>query len=80
MKKDGSGDGNGAIHVKELKNHSIIHEHDFTTSRTENEESFVCSICGLLYCEKCGKLVNDIAHETSHRHGWNEKKKLIHHI
>ncbi len=75
MKKDSSDNGNSTIHVKELKNHSIIHEHDFTTSRTKNEESLVCSICGLVYCEKCGKLVNDIAHETSHRHGRKEKDK-----
>src|SRR5919199_4411934 len=71
LKKDGSENGNGVIHVKELKSHTIIHEHDFITSRTENEASLVCSICGSLYCEKCGKLVNETAHDT----GMDEKKK-----
>jgi hypothetical protein len=72
LKKDGSYNGNGVIHVRELKTQTIIHEHDFTiTRRTENEASLVCSICGSLYCEMCGKLVNDIAHDT----GTDEKKK-----
>ena len=46
------------VTVKELKSRVRTHEHDFISSRTESESSLVCSTCGLLYCEKCGKLVN----------------------
>jgi hypothetical protein len=38
----------------------------------ENEASLVCSICDLLYCEKCGKLVNEMTHDTA---TYNKKKK-----
>jgi hypothetical protein len=40
-----------------------IHEHDFISVKTEKETSSICSTCGLLYCEKCGKAVNDIINE-----------------
>ncbi len=33
-----------------------IHEHDFILIKTEKS---VCSTCGLLYCENCGKAVNE---------------------
>jgi hypothetical protein len=36
-----------------------IHEHDFISIKTEKEASSICSTCGLLYCENCGKAVND---------------------
>jgi hypothetical protein len=36
-----------------------IHEHDFISIKTEKETTSVCSTCGLLYCENCGKAVND---------------------
>ena len=50
-------DGWNNVTVKELKSHVKIHEHDFIPVRSESETSLVCSTCGLLYCEKCGKLV-----------------------
>jgi hypothetical protein len=46
-------DGWNNVTVKELK----IHEHNFIPTRTQTETSLVCSTYGLLYCEKCGKLV-----------------------
>jgi hypothetical protein len=47
--------------IKEFTNHLRIHEHDFISIRIEKEQtSTICSTCGSLYCEKCGKLVNDI--------------------
>jgi hypothetical protein len=33
---------------------------DFITIKTEEDRSIVCLTCGLLYCEKCGKLVTII--------------------
>ena len=34
-----------------------IHEHDFISIGTKKERSIIiCSTCGLVYCEKCGKL------------------------
>jgi hypothetical protein len=41
-----------------------IHEHDFISIKTDKETTSVCSTCGLLYCEKCGKAVNDIINES----------------
>jgi hypothetical protein len=35
-----------------------IHEHDFISIKTDKETTSVCSTCGLLYCENCGKAVN----------------------
>ena len=46
------------VTVKELRSRVKIHEHDFISRGTESETLLVCSTCGLLYCEKCGKLVN----------------------
>jgi hypothetical protein len=43
--------------VNEFVNHTKIHEHDFSSIKTEKETSIICSTCGLLCCEKCGKLV-----------------------
>ncbi len=44
--------------IGEFSNHTKLHEHDFKLIRTEKEQtSIICSICGLVYCEKCGKLV-----------------------
>jgi hypothetical protein len=36
-----------------------IHEHDFISDKTEKESTSICSTCGLLYCENCGKVVTD---------------------
>ena len=39
----------------------IIHEHDFVSIRTKEEDkeqkSIICLTCGSLYCESCGKLL-----------------------
>jgi hypothetical protein len=42
----------------EFRNDSRIHEHDFiSVGAEEKEKSIICKTCGLVYCEKCGKLV-----------------------
>jgi hypothetical protein len=46
--------------IKEFRNHTRIHEHDFISIRIEKETSIICSTCRSLYCEKCGRLVNNI--------------------
>ncbi|MFL6322117.1 MAG: hypothetical protein ACJ72Q_16800 [Nitrososphaeraceae archaeon] len=47
--------------VKEFRNITdyIIHEHDFIAIRTKKEQTsiIICSTCGSLYRENCGKLV-----------------------
>ena len=43
---------------KELKNRTRTHEHYFIPSTAGSESSLICLTCGLLYCERCGKLVN----------------------
>jgi hypothetical protein len=50
--------------VNEFVNDIRIHEHDFISIKTEEETSAICSTCGLLYCEKCGKLVKERAYDT----------------
>ncbi len=37
----------------------LIHEHDFEPIKIKEDERKlnICLICGLLYCEKCGKLL-----------------------
>ena len=40
-----------------------VHEHNFISIKTEKETSSICSTCGLLYCEKCGKVVNNTIYE-----------------
>ena len=42
-----------------ITNHFRIHEHDFICLVTEKETSstMICSTCGLIYCDKCGKSV-----------------------
>jgi hypothetical protein len=44
----------------EFRSDSRIHEHDFILVRDEEEKSIICKTCGLVYCEKCGKLVTII--------------------
>jgi hypothetical protein len=56
---NGLEDNNNTTVIKEFRNNTRIHEHDFITIRTEKETSIICSTCGLLYCEKCGKLVDN---------------------
>ena len=49
---------NKTVITGEFRALTRIHEHDFSSIRTEKEQTtFVCSTCGLVYCEKCGKLV-----------------------
>ena len=44
--------------IGEFLNYTKLHEHDFMLIRKEKEQtSIICSICGLVYCDKCGKLV-----------------------
>lgn len=49
--------------IKEFRSNSssiIIHEHDFVPIMVKEEEKqklIICSTCGSLYCEKCGKLL-----------------------
>jgi len=56
--------------IEEFLNHTIkLHEHDFMLIRNEKEQMsmIICSICGLVYCEKCGKLVA-ICHKNYMQH------------
>jgi hypothetical protein len=58
---DGMEDNNNSVIIKEPLSYTRIHEHDFVSITTEREQtSTICSTCGSLYCEKCGKLVNDV--------------------
>ena len=48
--------------VKRLEDNIVdekIHEHDFISVKTKKEQVpiIICSICYMVYCEKCGKLV-----------------------
>ena len=44
--------------IREFITNTRIHEHDFIPIKTDKEQTaIICSICGLIYCEKCGKLV-----------------------
>ena len=48
--------------VEQLEDNIVnekIHEHDFISIKIEKVTTSVCSTCGLLYCENCGKAVND---------------------
>ena len=54
--------GNGLVSnkriIEKFLNHTKLHAHDFKLIRSEKEQtSIICSVCGLVYCEKCGKLV-----------------------
>lgn len=55
---------NNIVSFKELSNHTRIHEHDFITIRKEEKPSLICSTCGLLYCELCGKSVKKMTSDT----------------
>ena len=48
-----------AVLAKEPKDIIKIHEHHFISIGNENETSLICPTCGLRYCQKCGKLVNN---------------------
>jgi hypothetical protein len=55
---------NDIVFLKEFSNHTRIHEHDFITIKAEEKPSLICSTCGLLYCEKCGKSVKEMTSGT----------------
>jgi hypothetical protein len=41
-----------------LSKHTIIlHEHDFISADMDEKRIIRCLTCGLLYCERCGKLL-----------------------
>jgi hypothetical protein len=63
----------------EFKNDSRIHEHDFiSVGAEEKEKSIICKTCGLVYCEKCGKLVTIIGkNHTRHNISITSKDLLI---
>jgi hypothetical protein len=46
---------NDVVFFKQLSKTTKIHEHDFITFEAEEKPSLICSTCGLLYCEICGK-------------------------
>ena len=46
--------------IREFRNDTRIHEHDFISIIGKEEKSIICLTCGSLYCEKCGKLVTII--------------------
>ena len=43
--------------IREFRNDTRIHEHDFISIIGKEEKSIICLTCGSLYCEKCGKLL-----------------------
>jgi len=53
--KDKDNNSDNAIIITEFRSGIRIHEHDFISE--EQESIIICSVCGLVYCEKCGKLV-----------------------
>lgn len=58
---DGLADNNNnkaALIIKELIIDARIHEHDFISIKSKKEQAstIICCICGLVYCQKCGKL------------------------
>ena len=52
-------DNNNSIIIREFRDDTRIDEHDFILVKTKKEQASItiCSICGLVYCEKCGKIV-----------------------
>ena len=50
---------NNAVIIGESRNGTRIREHDFISvkAKRQQESIIICSVCGLVYCEKCGKLV-----------------------
>ena len=50
---------NNVVIIREFRTGSRIHEHDFISVKTKEEQGpiIICCICGLVYCDKCGKLV-----------------------
>ena len=60
-------DHENTLLVHAFKNHTKIHEHDLVSIRTERETSIICSTCGLIYCEKCGKLADCRTLSTAQR-------------
>jgi hypothetical protein len=48
----------------EFLHHTKIHEHDFVIRTEKEQTSIICCICGLVYCEKCGKLI--MMHDKSY--------------
>jgi hypothetical protein len=58
--EDNDNNSNNTVIIREFRAGTRIHEHDFISVKTKKEQVsiIICSICGLVYCEKCGKLVN----------------------
>ena len=54
-----SSSNNDVVIIREFRTGTRIHEHDFTSVKTKKEQApiIICCICGLVYCEKCGKFV-----------------------
>jgi hypothetical protein len=50
---------NNVVIIREFRTGTRIHEHDFISVKTKKEQGpiIICCICGLVYCDKCGKLV-----------------------
>jgi hypothetical protein len=57
--EDNNDNNSNTVIIREFKTGSTIHEHDFISVKTKKDQAstIICSICGLVYCEKCGKLV-----------------------
>ena len=53
---------NNTVIIREFRTGTRIHEHDFISVKTKEEQGpiVICSICGSLYCGKCGKLLTII--------------------
>ena len=50
---------NNVVVIREFRTGTRIHEHDFISVKNKKGQApiIICCICGLVYCEKCGKLV-----------------------
>jgi hypothetical protein len=55
---------NNIVFFKGLSNTTKIHEHDFITFGAEEKSSFICSTCGLFYCETCGKSAKEMVSDS----------------
>ena len=56
---DDNYNNSNTVIIKQFRIGIRIHEHDFVSVKTKNEQAsiIICSVCDLVYCEKCGKLV-----------------------
>ena len=59
MDNNNNNSSNNVVIIREFRTGNRIHEHDFISVKTKKEQVsiIICSICYMVYCGKCGKLV-----------------------